>query len=179
MPRYVALLRAVNVGGKRSVKMSDLRDLYTACGMYDVVTYIQSGNIIFSSESLDAMALQTELEVAFASRFGFASDTVVRNATEIAAIIARNPFADQPDRASEWLVVLFLADQPSPTAEVDLRQSYAGPETYSVIGKEVFLYYPNGIGRSKLTNVLLERMLRTRGTVRNWNTVLKLAAMLE
>ncbi len=179
MPRYVALLRAVNVGGNRLVKMSDLRDLYVARGLRDVVTYIQSGNIVFSSESSDSMALQSELEAAFATRFGFAGDTVVRDAAELAAIIARNPFAGQPDRAPEWLVVLFLADQPSPTAEADLRQSYAGPETFSVSGKEVFLYYPSGMGRSKLTNVLLERSLQTRGTARNWNTVLKLAAMLQ
>jgi uncharacterized protein (DUF1697 family) len=104
---------------------------------------------------------------------------MIRTADELREIIANNPFAGQPDKESKWIHVLFLAAHPNDEAQADLLKTYTGPEEIFILGQEAHIYYPNGVGRSKLTNTLLEKKLKTAGTTRNWNTILQLQKMTQ
>lgn len=178
MTAFVSLFRGINVGG-RVVKMAELKALHESLGLKDVLTYIQSGNVVFTCDDMDAAQLQQQIEDEFAAKFGFRSAVMVRSAAELDAIIERSPFQGQSDKAPNWIVVMFLAAPPDDGALESLQTAYHGPEEIFLIGKELYLYYPDGIGRSKLTNSLIEKKLKTAGTARNWNTVLQLQKMLQ
>jgi uncharacterized protein (DUF1697 family) len=178
MTTFVALIRGINVGG-RTIPMKELKELYEALGLKDVVTYIQSGNVVFSSDEEDAAQLTQRIEDSFAERFGFRAKAMLRSAAEFSEIIARNPFNNQPDKETKWIVVMFMAGHPGSAALEDLHKKYSGPEEFYLVGQELYIYYPNGIGRSKLTGALIEKTLKTAGTARNWNTVLQLQKMMQ
>ncbi len=173
MPITIALLRGINVGGNKKIAMSDLRALLETLGLTQVHTILQSGNVAFQSATADRAALRGQLEAGIEQRFGFHSDILLRTLSEFEDVVSRNPLpADLADPSKR--VVMFLSDSPTPDAISALLDSYSGPETIRVVGSEAYLYYPDGLGRSKLNNVLLERKLKVSGTVRNWNTILKL-----
>lgn len=177
MTAFVSLFRGINVGG-RVVKMAELKALHESLGFKDVLTYIQSGNVVFTCDDRDAAQLQQQIEDDFAAKFGFRSAVMVRSATELKEIIEKSPFQDHENKAPNWIVVMFLSAQPENGALEALQAAYHGPEEIVLTGKELYLYYPDGIGRSKLTNGLIEKKLKTAGTARNWNTVLQLQQML-
>jgi len=179
MTTFVSLFRGINVGGHQAVRMNELKELHESLGLKDVITYINSGNVIFTSDDADPAQLSKQIEDAFAQKFGFHANVLVRTSTQLEDIIANNPFQNQPMKESKWVVVLFLATRPDRTALEDLQKTYVGPEELCIIGQEVYIYYPNGIGRSKLSNTFLEKKLKTAGTGRNWNTVLQLEKLLQ
>ena len=179
MTAFVSLFRGINVGGNRIVKMPDLKAVHESLGLQNVVTYIQSGNVIFTSDTTDTLQLERDIEKAFSNKFGFHSHTVVRSLSDIQSLIASTPFQNQPDKETKWIAVLFLSTQPANNALEEIRKAYSGPEEILISGKEVYLYYPEGVGRSKLTSALLDKKLQTNGTARNWNTVLKLRELAE
>lgn len=173
----IALLRAVNVGG-RSVLMADLRAMLGELGHDNPRTLLQSGNVVFALKAkLPVGTIEKKLEAEARRRFGFDVAFMLRTAAEWDAIIARNPFPvaakDDPAR----LVLMALKGAPDAAAIKALRDGCKGPETIHVAGREAYLIYPDGQGKSKLTNALIERKLGVAGTARNWNTVLKLAAL--
>ena len=174
MTIFVSLFRGINVGGNRIVKMPDLKALHEALGLQNVVTYIQSGNVIFTSDTTDTTQLERDIEAAFSEKFGFHSHVVVRSLSDIQALIANTPFQNSLDKEAKWIAVLFLSTHPADNALAEIRKAYSGPEEIVISGKDVYLYYPEGVGRSKLTSALLDKKLQTHGTARNWNTVLKL-----
>jgi uncharacterized protein (DUF1697 family) len=174
----MSLFRGINVGGNRIVPMSELKSLHQALGFKDVVTYIQSGNVVFSSDATNPAQLARQIEESFAQKFGFQSQVMVRTSAELQEIIASNPFQNQPEKEPKWVAVLFLTTRPESSALEDLKKTYSGPEEIYLIGQELFVYYPDGIGRSKLTLPLIEKKLKTVGTGRNWNTVLQLQKMM-
>jgi len=178
MTRFVSLFRGINVGGHKQVRMDELKALHASLGFEDVATYIQSGNVVFTGEDGDTAHIQQRIEEAFAHTFGFSSNVIVRSASELQQCIANNPFQNDPTKEPKWVIVLFLASQPESAALEALRQSYTGTEEFSLIGQELFIYYSNGVGRSKLTLPLIEKKLKTTGTGRNWNTVLQLQKMM-
>jgi uncharacterized protein (DUF1697 family) len=173
--RYAALLRGINVGGKNKIAMGPLRDIFTALGHDDVVTYIQSGNVVFTS-SKAASRIASGIEAAIAESFGFAVPVVLRSNAELAAVVLRNPFAI-PGVDTSTLHVAFLGSASRPELVARLDPMRSPPDRFNVIGSEIFLQYPNGSGRSKLTVDYFERQLETRATARNWNTVNKLVAL--
>ena len=179
MTKFVSLFRGINVGGNHPIRMGELKDLHESLGLRDVVTYIQSGNVVFTSDEADMAQLPRQIEDGFAQKFGFHVNVMVRTAAELRDIIENNPFQDQPMKESKWVVVMFLATHPQSTALEDLQKTYVGPEEFYLIGQELYLYYPNGMGRSKLTNALIEKKLKTMGTVRNWNTILQLQKLMQ
>jgi uncharacterized protein (DUF1697 family) len=179
MATFVALFRGINVGGNQKVRLSDLKELHESLGLKHVVTYIQSGNVVFSSDDADADQLTRQIEGSFAQKFGFHVMVTIRTPSELRAIIAHNPFKDQPTKEPKWMIILFLATQPASTAQEDLRNGYAGPEEFHLIGRELYIYYPENVGRTKLSNAFLDKTLKTTGTGRNWNTVLQLRDMME
>jgi uncharacterized protein (DUF1697 family) len=179
MTAFVSLFRGINVGGHHSVRMDALKELHESLGLQRVETYIQSGNVVFTSDEADPAHLPRQIEEGFAQKFGFQANVMVRTADEFNAIIANNPFLNQPMKESKWVVAMFLATHPVSTAREDIQTTYTGPEELHIVGQEVYIYYPEGIGRSKLSNAFLEKKLKTMGTARNWNTVLRLQKMME
>jgi uncharacterized protein (DUF1697 family) len=176
MSRFVSLFRGINVGGHKTIRMDELKELYASMGFKNVVTYIQSGNVVFTSDDADVAQLSGQIEDGFAQKFGFHAKVMVRTSAELQAIIDNNPFQDQPAKESNRVVVMFLAGRPDSGALEDM--TYTGPEELYMIGQEMYIYYPNGMGRSKLSNTFLEKKLKTAGTARNWNTVLQLQKLI-
>ncbi len=179
MTAFVSLFRGINVGGHHTIRMDDLKELHEVLGFKDVSPYRQSGNIVFSSDDADVARLRRHIEDGFEQKFGFHVEVIVRTSAELREIIDKNPFQSQPGKESKWVVVLFLAARPDATAQEDLLKTYVGPEELFILGKELYIYYPNGIGRSKLSNSFIEKKLKTFGTARNWNTILQLQKLLQ
>lgn len=169
VPRYVALLRGVNVGGKNVLPMKDLAALCVAEGCSDVRTFIQSGNVVFSADPTAAESLPARLADAIERGFGFRSPVVLRTAEDLAAVPANNPFPD-----TDHVHVVFLADRPDPAAVSALDPDRSPGDQFAVVGRDVYAWLPNGVGRSKLTNTWLDKQLSTVSTIRNWRTVLSL-----
>ncbi len=175
MTTHIALLRAVNVGG-RSIAMADLRAMFAALGFADARTLMQSGNVIFDGGAETGAALESLLELETETRLRLRADYLVRSAREWTAIVAGNPFPRQAADDPAHLVAMPLKSAPTKPAVAALEAAIKGRETVRVKGRTLYIVYPDGIGRSKLTIALIEKTLGTRGTARNWNTVLKLQA---
>lgn len=175
MPAYVALLRGINVGGRHSLKMATLREVIEAAGGTKVETYIQSGNAVFGHAARAAGPLQTKLAAAITKAAGFPVPVVLRTATELAAVIATNPFAKA---SGEQLHVMFCAAQPTPAAFDKLDAAAFAPERWAVGPREVYLHLPNGMGKSKLAVSLSRLAPLAEATTRNWRTVQTLAGMI-
>jgi uncharacterized protein (DUF1697 family) len=173
MPVYISLLRGINVGANRKIAMDELRALYESLGMAGAQTLLQSGNVVFQSELTNRRALARQLEEGIEQRFGFRPAVLLRTSDEWRAVISRNPLSAVHADPSKR-VVMFLSDSPTQDAIDALVKGYTGPETIQVTGQEAYLYYPDGLGRSKLTNTFIERKLSVTGTARNWNTVTRL-----
>ena len=170
---YVALLRGINVGGKTKIAMAALRDICASVGCEEVVTYIQSGNVVLQSK-LTADKLRAALEKAIAGEFGFNPAVMIRTAKEMSAVVDRNPFAGTGDKTVH---VGFLHAAPDAATKKCLAAIDCTPEELAVVGRHVYLHLPNGMGRAALP-VQMERCLRpTPITVRNWRTVTKLVEL--
>ena len=175
--RYVALLRGVNVGGKNKLLMADLRDIFTAAGCAAVQTYIQSGNVVFKAAPGLAERAPEIVALAIRERFGYETAVVVRSSEELRQVAASNPFDTSGD--PRFLQVAFLEDAPSAEAVSRLDPERSPPDAFAVRGRNVYLHYPNGVARSKLTNEYLAAQLQTASTIRNWQTVLTLREMID
>lgn len=173
---YVALLRGINVGGNNKLAMRDLAALCEGLGCAAVRTYIQSGNVVFTADAGRAGGLAAALSQAIAQAHGLKVPVVLREAGELAAVAAGNPFLAAGADAAR-LYVAFLAEVPTADRVARLDPARSPPDAFAVVGRDIFLHYPEGLVRSKLTNDYFDRTLGTVSTVRNWNTVLKLAAM--
>jgi uncharacterized protein (DUF1697 family) len=173
---YIALLRAVNVGG-RWIAMADLRATFAKLGFADAKTLLQSGNVVFTTDKRSSAELEKLLEAAAEKHHKMQVDFMIRSAKEWSEIVAANPYPEEAKADPSHLVVLALKGAPKAGAEAALQSAIKGPETVRVIGKNAYLYYPAGQGTSKLTPAIIEKHLVHRGTARNWNTVLKLLAL--
>ena len=179
MQVIVSLLRGVNVGGHHKVKMEILRALYASLGLNDPRTYVQSGNVVFRTAAQDLEALARKIERAIESTFSFHSDVVLRTAPELRAVVETNPFAGRNDVHPAKLSVFFLGACPGPEAWDKVWAIPTGPEELRSARRELYVYFPDGMGRSKLPVTAIERALNTTSTARNWNTVTKLLSMAE
>jgi uncharacterized protein (DUF1697 family) len=173
----VALLRAVNLGPHGKIAMSDLRALMTDLGLQDGQTLLQSGNLIFRGGARAGAALERQLEGETKKRFGLTTDFFVRDAAEWKEVVAANPFPQEARDDPSHLVTIFLKEPVKAAAVAALQSAIVGREVVRGEGRQVYVTYPDGIGNSKLTNTVIEKKLGTRGTGRNWNTVLKLQAL--
>lgn len=174
MSAYIALLRAVNVGGAK-VAMAELRALAEAIGLARPRTLLNSGNLVFEADGA-ADALEARLEAGIEARFGGPVPVLVRSAEAWDALMAANPYPDEAKADPAHLLVMPLKAAPTPDREAALTAAIKGRERARVVGDVAWLVYPDGIGDSKLTIQVIERHLGTVGTARNWNTVVKLAA---
>lgn len=174
---HIALLRAVNLGSHNRVAMADLRALLADLGMVEPRSLLQSGNLVFRSGLGSTAELERLLEEAAAERLGLETDLFVRTVAEWRRIVEVNPFPDEAKRDPSHLLVMALKTEPSARAVPQVQAAIKGREAVRVVGRQAYIVYPDGIGRSRLRSAVLERHLGTRGTARNWNTVLKLAAL--
>ena len=167
---FAALFRGINLGGKNKVPMRELAALFGSLGHEDVVTYIQSGNVVFTSAGRDTKRLTAAIEAAVGEQFGLDVRVVLRTHAELEEIETACPFDDA-------VHVVFL-DRPPAAADVEALDPDRSPgDSFAVAGSEIFLNLPRGAGRTKLTLAWFERRLGVVGTQRNWNTLLKLIAM--
>jgi uncharacterized protein (DUF1697 family) len=172
--RYVVLLRGINLGHHNKVPMADLREIVGDIGCTDVATYIQSGNVVATS-TLAAQTLASRLESALEEHFGFRPRTMVRTASEIRDVLAKNPFAHQD---TGKVHVGFLTGSLGKNSQVPTTTE-SGADRAMIIGAHIYLYYPNGVGRTKMTQTPMWRAISDDCTVRNLRTVTKLAEMAE
>jgi len=177
MTIHIGLLRAVNLPGHNKIGMADLRELLAALGMRDVRSLLQSGNVVFRSDGHNAAQLERVLERAAAKRLGLETDFFVRTASDWKTVLAGNPFPEEAERDPSHLLVMFLKDAPDREHVTALQEAITGREVVRAKGRHAYVVYPDGIGRSRLTSALIEKKLTTRGTGRNWNTVVKLGAL--
>jgi uncharacterized protein (DUF1697 family) len=172
MATWVVLLRGINVGGANRLAMADLRNLMTDLGHTGVSTYIQSGNAIITSSREDRAEMASEICDSIAANFGPVVSAVLRTPDELRASLAANPFTSEP--IGTRVLVTFFAEPPKPGDVALLERDRFVPDRFEVIGSELYGYYPNGAGRSKMTLDYFEKKLHVRGTARNLNTVAKL-----
>lgn len=173
MPVIVSMLRGINLGPHRRMKMEDLRPVYESLGFSDVKTYVQSGNVVFRAPRT---VTPKRIEDAIEKRFGFRSDVVLRTPEEIRNVIARNPF---PGVEGSKLLVWFLSQDPGDSVRAKVRALDTPPEKLHIEGREMFIYYPNGMARPKLNMNAIGKALPGTGTGRNWNTVTKLLEIAD
>lgn len=177
MTVYASLFRGINLAGKRRVKMDALRALHGSLGLDGVQSLLQSGNVVFASDETDPAAIADQIAEAFEKTFGFPSDVIVRTLPEIEQAIEQNPFAGSPDINPSLLLVTFLGGVPDASGLARLTPYARNAEEFRLVGRELYLHYPNGSGVSKLTLPVIERFLGTTGTARNLNTVTALASL--
>jgi len=170
---FIALLRAVNVGGNNLIRMADLKALCEAAGFREVKTLLQSGNVAFLAKDTNK-AVAKMLADAIDKSHGFRLAVMVRTADEIADAMKRNPFKAEARSDPGHLVVAFMADPPADGAGERLAAVRVQKERLHLSGRELYVHYADGQGTSKVTNVVLERALGVPATARNWNTVTKL-----
>lgn len=156
MPTFIALIRGINVGGHKQLAMSDVKAICESHGYTNVKTLLNSGNVVFEAKKADAKKLKDAID----------ANVILVTPEELEKVLANSPF-DTSDPGH--LLVMFLDADPKGTLD------WPGPEKLHLKGRHLYLYYPNGQGRSKLTNALIERRLGVSGTARNWNTLTKLS----
>jgi uncharacterized protein (DUF1697 family) len=158
--------------------MEDLRAMLESLGFSGVQTYVQSGNVVFRTDARDMARLVKRIEQTFESTFGFHSDVLLRTAAEMLGVIAQNPFEGRGIEPAK-LLVWFLEKDPTPECREKFSHIPISPEEAHLGVREIYIYYPNGMGRSKLPMAKIERALTCTGTGRNWNTVEKLTEMAD
>jgi uncharacterized protein (DUF1697 family) len=174
--RWAALLRGVNVGGNRKLPMADLRAFARGLGFERAQTLLASGNLVFDAPEKDGGELEALLEREGKARLGLETIFILRDAAELEAAVAANPFIDAAKARPNTLVVLFARDKVPGDVPARLAAAYDGPEKIAVDGRHLYVDFVEGQGRSKLAPALAKLKLTMTG--RNWNTVLKLEAML-
>ncbi len=173
----IGLLRAVNLAAHNQVGMAALCGVIERAGLKGVRSVLQSGNVVFASSSRSTASLELKLEQALEAQLGLKTAVFVRTAAEWNELIDANPFKTDAKRDPGHLLVVLLKSAADKTKTTNLRSAIVGRERVEVNGRVAYITYPDGIGRSRLTTALIEKHLGTRVTGRNWNTVMKLAAL--
>jgi uncharacterized protein (DUF1697 family) len=171
MPIYVCLLRGINVGGHKKIKMDQLRTSIEALGFEQVKTYIQSGNVVFKAAKAAPTALSKKIEATILADFGHSVSVIIRTADEMKQVLANNPFLEERGVDSEKLHVMFLSDAPESSALKKLEALMAPPERIRCVGKGLYFHLPNGVGQSIVMKKPIDRVLAVTTTMRNWKTV--------
>lgn len=177
MPKYIAILRGINVGGKRKILMADLKELFHGLGFTNIQTYIQSGNVIFETSSKDDYGtLSLKIEQSISKAYGFEVPVIIRTVDEIEHAISINPFLKNK-AAIEGLFLTFLKNVPSAEKLESIKSFDFSPDQFEIIGKNVFGYCAGKYHKTKLSNLFFESKLKVSATTRNWKTVNKLVEM--
>ena len=177
MQAYIAMLRGINVSGHKVIAMAALRELFEALGYTNVKTYVQSGNVVFDARNDSAKSAAKRIEAKILSALGHEVPVIIRTANEMRDVLAANPFVKQKGIDTQRLHITFLPKAPTQDGVKVLESRDAGPDRFAVIGREVYLFCPEGYGISKLSNSDIERAFGVPTTTRNWRTVNKLVEL--
>jgi uncharacterized protein (DUF1697 family) len=176
MGLHIALLRGINVGGKHILPMKDLCAMFDAAGCERVRSFIQSGNVVFAATPAVAKTIPAVVGAAIEKRFRFTSPIILRTAKELRTAFESNPL---PPIDPKFMYLGVMAKAPTKAAIASLEPDRFAPDVFVVRGRDVYLRYANGAGRSKLTNAYLDAKLGTPTTMRNWNTIAKLVELTQ
>jgi uncharacterized protein (DUF1697 family) len=179
MPVYVSMLRGINVGGHKRIKMEQLRASFEALGFEQVKTYIQSGNVVFKARTASTSSLSKIIEEKILSEFGFPVSVISRGSDEIVKAIEGNPFLKERGIDPGKLHVMFLSAAPAPAALKKLADLVAVPDKFRCLDREIYFYLPNGVSGSVLMKSPVDRVLAVVTTTRNWKTVNSLHQMCQ
>ena len=179
MPAVIAMLRAVNLGSHNRIRMDALCALCTSLKLRNPQTYVQSGNVVFHTSERDLSRVAKAIEKRIERDVGFRTDVIVRSEAEMRDVIARNPFAKRRDVEGKRLLVVFFGNEPGADSGEKIRSVNTNGEELHLDGRELYIHFPDGVGRSKVSTPAIERMLKVPGTGRNWNSVTKLLEMAE
>lgn len=174
MATYISILRGINVGGQKMIKMDALRKTYLELGFQNITTYVQSGNVIFTADEEDTGTLERQISAGIKKDFGFEVLTMVLTIAKLKQIIENNPFSKDPDKDENYLHVTFLSSKPLSYDKASIESRKQNGEEISFSDEVVYLYCPNGYGRTKLNNNFLETKLKVNATTRNWRTTREL-----
>lgn len=175
MPKMVALLRGINVGGHKKIKMAELRSALEQSGLKSVQSYIQSGNLLFESAK-QPMTLENQIHKAIESEFGFDVPVMVRPASFFSKVVSGNPF---PKQDSQFLCAAVLSESPKKKYIDAIGTSPFGNDQFKIVKDVVYIHCPSGFGRTKLTNGFFEKKLYCQATSRNWKTINKLIELAK
>ncbi len=174
MNSYVSMLHGINVSGQKKIKMEELKKLYESLGFSDVQTYIQSGNVIFKSPEKDTSKLVSRIQQKMKQIFGFDVSVIIRTKGQLHELIENNPFTNKD---TSKLHVTFLSAVPTSVPVDEINKVKDKAEEFFIADRAIYLFCPNGYGRSKLSNTLFEKKLKVSATTRNWETVKALLNM--
>jgi uncharacterized protein (DUF1697 family) len=175
----ISMLRGVNVGPHNRIKMDALRALYSSLKLENPQTYVQSGNVIFRTKEKNTAVLARKIQSAIEKKLGCSPEVILRTTAEFRSAITANPFAGRKDIEPGKLLVTFLAAEPGSEASEALARFKDYREELHLNGRELYIYFPDGAGQSKLPWSQVEKFLKVTGTARNWNSVTKMLEMAE
>jgi uncharacterized protein (DUF1697 family) len=179
MPVLVSMLRGVNLGPHNRIKMDDLRALYESLELEEPRTYVQSGNVIFRTKEKNAAKLAKTIQAGIEKGFGFRPEVILRTIEELKQSLAANPFRNRRDIEPSKLLITFLSAEPAAEAQATIRNVKVQREELHLIGRELYIYFPDGIGKSKVPWSSVEKLLKVTGTARNLNSVVKMLEIAE
>ena len=177
MTTFISLLRGINVSGQKQIRMEDLRAVYEALGLEKVRSYVQSGNVLFNSFETDPARLARLIETQIERTFGFTTPVITRTVTDLEQVLANNPFLNERQAEPTSLYVTLLSALPSEGARNVINNPSKDGDEFFLAGREVYVFCPNGYGRTKLNNTFFEKKLGITATTRNWKTVSTLYRM--
>ena len=179
MPNYISLLRGINVSGKNKIQMVDLKALYVELGFNHVETYIQSGNVVFQSPITNVKTLCKKIEDKIQRTFNYSINVIIRTSQQMENIVKNNPYCVDEKKDKTKMHVTFLSDLGVVSNSNKITAAISAPDEFHITKNEIYLYCPNGYGKSKLSNSFFEKQLAIAATTRNWRTVNKLMEMTK
>jgi uncharacterized protein (DUF1697 family) len=179
MTTYISILRGINVSGQKIIKMDALREMYEGLHFTHVQTYIQSGNVVFQFNNPEHKNLEPVITNQIQNKFGFEVPVIVLETAELKNIVLRNPYAADQTKDISYMHITFLSLKPAQIELKKIFQNKAPEEEFTMSEKAVYLYCPNGYGRTKLSNTFFENKLKVKATTRNWKTTLELLKIAE
>jgi len=175
MQTFISILRGINVSGQKKILMADLKKLYESLKFSEVKTYIQSGNLVFKSDSkISDIQLARKIEKAISTKYKFEVPVIIRTKEELEKILSQNSFTKEKSIDLKKLHVTFLSETPDREKMEQIKEVDFSPDQFIIKGKEIYLHIPNSYGETKLSNKFFENKLKVSATTRNWNTVNKL-----
>lgn len=180
MAVFLSILRGINVSGQKKIVMKDLKALYESLGFGKVATYIQSGNVVFEHEqAADTKVMEVKIKQEISKKYGFDVPVFVKTFDELLPIVNENPFLKKENIETDKLHVTFLADFPKQEMIDKILAVNYLPDQFIIVGKEIYLYCPEGYGNTKLSHSFFESKLKVTATTRNWKTVNELFGMMQ
>jgi uncharacterized protein (DUF1697 family) len=179
MTTYISILRGINLGGHNTIKMDDLKKMFAEQGFSNVQTYIQSGNIVYQCKKTDTKELETVIKNKIEVHFGFDVPVITLTFDDLKKVASSNPFLNDETKDISYFHITFLADKPQIENFTKIKNGNYQPDQFQLIEKAVYLYCPNGYGKTKLSNKFLENKLKVVATTRNWKTTNELISIAE